>query len=86
MYQRRCRVIKDLSGENFEHHCIDDHLHTTESVPLTDDQISIKVVGKLPRSDNQWKSADEYFQLLLPIHSIASSDLNTTIIHMHTVI
>ena len=41
---------------------------------------------KLPKSEDQWKTANIYFQLLLPIHDIASSDLNTTIIHMHTII
>ena len=59
---------------------------TTESAPLIDDQINIKVGVKLPRSDDQCKSANEYFQLLLPIHDIASSDINTTIIYMYTVI
>ena len=86
MHQRSCRVIKDLSGETFENQSIDDRLPTTESAPIIDDQINIKVGVKLPRSDDQWKSANEYFQLLLPIHDIASSDLTTTIIHMHTVI
>ena len=86
MHQSSCRVIKDLSGETFENESIDDCLPTTESAPIIDDQINIKVGVKLPRSDDQWKSANEYFQLLLPIHDIASSDLTTTIIHMHTVI
>ena len=58
----------------------------TESAPLIDDQINIKVGVKLPKSEDQWKTANEYFQLLLPVHDIASSDLNTTITHMHTVI
>ena len=88
MHQRSCRVIKDFSGETFENQSIDDCLPTTESAPIIDDQINIKVGVKLPRSDDQWKSANEYFQLLLPIHDrpIASSDLTTTIIHMNTVI
>ena len=86
LHQRSCRVIKDFSGETFENQSIDDCLPTTESAPLIDDQINIKVGVKLPGSDDQWKSANEYFQVLLPIHDIASSDLNTTIIHMHTVI
>ena len=61
-------------------------MSTTESAPLIDDQINIKVGVKLPKSEDKWKIANEYFQLLLPIHDIASSDLNATIIHMHTVI
>ena len=75
MHQRSCRVIKDLFGETFENQSIDDCLPTTESAPIIDDQINIKVGVKLPRSDDQWKSANEYFQLLLPIHDIASTDL-----------
>ena len=86
MHQRSCRVIKDLSGETFEDQCINDYLSTTASEPLIDDQINIKPGGKLPKSEDQWKTANKYFQLLLPIHDIASSDLNTTIIYMHTVI
>ena len=65
---------------------INEYVSTTESAPLIDDQINIKVGVKLPKSEDQWKTANEYFQLLLPIHDIASSDLNTIIIHMHTVI
>ena len=71
MHQRSCRVIKELSGKTFENQRINDYLSTTESAPLINGQISIKVGVKLPKSDDQWKSANEYFQLLLPIHDIA---------------
>jgi len=73
-------------SETLENQCVNDYLSTTASASLIDDQINIKVGVKLPRSEDQWKTANEYFQFLLPIHDIASSDLNTTIIHMHTVI
>ena len=86
MHQLSCRVSKDLSGETFEKQCIDDYFPSTESAPIIDDQINIKVEAQLPRSDDQLKSANDYFQLLLPIHDIASSDLNTTIIYIHTAI
>ena len=43
MHQRSCRVIKDLSGETFKNQSTDDCLPTTESAPIIDDQINIKV-------------------------------------------
>ena len=35
MHKRRCRVIKDLSGENFEDQCINDYLSTTRPFVVT---------------------------------------------------
>ena len=40
----------------------------------------------VPTSVDQWKSANDYFKISLPIHSIPSSDLNATIITMNTTI
>ena len=86
MHQRSCRIIKDLSGETFERQ------NTAEFVPNSvvsstiDDEVLTKVGVKLPKSVDQWKSANDYFKISLPIHSIASSDLNATIITMNTTI
>ena len=51
-----------------------------------DDEIVTKVGVKLSKSVNHWKSANDYFKVSLPIHSIASSDLNATILNMNTTI
>ena len=53
---------------------------------IIDDEVLTKVGVKLPKSVDQWKSANDYFKISLPIHSIASSDLNAAIITMNTTI
>ena len=86
MHQRSCRIIKDLSGETFERQ------NTVEFVPNSvvsstiDDEVLTKVGVNLPKSVDQWKSANDYFKTSLPIHSIALSDLNAVIITMNTTI
>ena len=86
MHQRSCRIIKDLSGETFERQ------NTVEFVPNSvvsstiDDEVLTKVGVNLPKSVDQWKSANDYFKTSLPIHSIALSDLNAAIITMNTTI
>ena len=86
MHQRSCRVIKDLSGELFENQCNEEFLPFNERAPIIDGPILTNVGIKLPKSVDQWKSANDYFQASLPIHEIASSDLNVIINRMTTVI
>ena len=87
MHQRSCRVIIGLSGETFETQCNEEYLPANELPPsVIDDQVLTKVGVKLPKSIDQWKVANDYFQASLPIHDIASSGLNTTINRMNKII
>ena len=87
MHQHSCRVIIGLFGETFETECNEEYLPANELPPSAiDDQVFTKVGVKLPKSIDQWKAANDYFQASLPIHDIASSGLNTTINRMNKII
>ena len=81
------RGLKMHHAETFEIQCNEEYLPANEVPPsVIDDQVLTKVGVKLPKSIDQWKVANDYFQASLPIHDIASSGLNTTINRMNKII
>ena len=52
---------------------------------VVDDQVFTKVGKELPKTVDQWKAANDYFQASLPIHDIASSGLNTAVNRMNKI-
>jgi len=85
MHQRNCRAIKDLHGETFEvmqetmsensDHNFDFELDAQYECVMP----SIKRGIKLPKSDEQWSTANLFFLNALPISGINSSNLNESI-------
>ena len=61
MHQRSCRVIKDMSSETFEVLEQSDFTDTGQDLESVDwDSLpNIKPGVKLPKSDDQWKLANE---------------------------
>ena len=47
---------------------------------------TIKSRIKLPKTDAQWKSANDYFQLMLPISMIDPSNIGDAINRMNEII
>ena len=85
MHQRNCRAIKDLHGEPFEgmQEAMSEHIDHNIDFEL-DAQYECKVANikrgiKLPKSDEQWSTANLYLLTALPISEINSSKLNESI-------
>ena len=80
MYQRSCRVIKDLDKELTYH--IDygnEPLDSAEDGRINDyvqDLTNIKLGIKLPKSESHWDEANAYFKATLHVHEINSNNVN----------
>ena len=62
MHQRSCRVIKDMSSETFEVLEQSNFTDTGQNLDSADWDLlpNIKPGIKLPKSDDQWKLANDY--------------------------
>ena len=75
-----CRVIIGLSGETLTPSTMRNICLLMNQKPSdVDDQLLTKIRVTLPKSVDQWKAANNYFQASLPNHDIASSGLTTKI-------
>ena len=93
MHQRACRVVKDLTEETFEF--VEENLtgsynndnynedldnNITNSIP------DVKPEVKLPKSDDQWKDANLFFMVSLPISGLHSLSIDDSIDLMNSTI
>ena len=93
MHHRTCRVVKDLTDETFEfvkenltgsynndiyNEDLDNNI--TNSIP------DVKPGVKLPKSDDQWKDANLFFMVSLPISGLHSLSIDNSIDLMNSTI
>ena len=88
MHQRSCRVIKGLDQQTFESVDLN---QTYDDTGQIDHQIDFKSIpnikpgAKLPKSDNDWKLANNFFASSMPISNIEGPDvvssMNSIIYH-----
>ena len=89
MHQRSCRVVHGLNDVPLEELSDTDRGNRTNNdvdLTLTEHMPNVKPGVKLPKSEFQWKLANEYFHAILPIAEIKSLDINTAIKQMNTAI
>ncbi|XP_065066053.1 uncharacterized protein LOC135691968 [Rhopilema esculentum] len=94
MHQRSCRAIKGLEGETFEtvqseiDNSYDGGSNAAEQLDRFDysNVPEIKPGIKLPKKDEQWKTANTYFAATLPLTEINPSNVNVSIKTMNSVI
>ena len=86
MNQRSCHVVKDMSSEMFEVLEQSDFMDTGQYLESVDwDSLpNIKPDVKLPKSDDQWKLATDYFAASLPISDLDKTDVELTIETMNS--
>ena len=92
MHQRSCHVIHGLNNQLLEDR--EDQMHANETLESTEIEFSdsacnlpieenipeLKKGIKLPKTDNQWLTANEYFKSSLQLNSpITTRDLNSNI-------
>ena len=79
MHQRSCRVIKGLSEETFESLDTDEASDDTGQIEHNIDFTStpkIKAGVKLPKSDFDWKLANDFFAASMPIADVNPVNIN----------
>ena len=73
VHQRSCRVTKGLSKETFESLDIDEAYDDTGQIEYNIDFTStpkIKAGVKLPKSDYDWKLANDFIAASMPIEDV----------------
>ena len=91
MHQRSCRSMKDLGAEiqRGNQHVAEGDLSDADN-GLIETNLgalpSFKGGVKLPKTEAQWKYANDYFQANLPVFEINSESTNACIVSMNTVI
>ena len=89
MHQRSCRVIKGLEEETFESHDLNQSLDDTGQ---PDQEIelnslpNIKPGIRLPKTDLDWKLANDFFVGALPIADINKKPINAVVSEMNSII
>ena len=89
MHQRSCRVIKGLEEETFESHDLNQSLDDTGQ---PDQEIelnslpNIKPGIRLPKTDLDWKLANDFFLGALPIADINKKPINAVVSEMNSII
>ena len=92
MHQRNCPAIKDLHGETFEVMQENMSEHSDHNIDFELDaqyereMPNIKRGIKLPKSDEQWSTANLFFLNALPTSGINSSNLNESIQLLNAII
>ena len=94
MHQHSCRPIKSLKGETFEtvQSEIDNSYDGGSKAAEQLDRFGysnvpeIKLGIKLPKNNEQWKTANTYFAATLPLTEIDPSKVNVFIKTMNSVI
>ena len=87
MRQRICRVIQglsDITHENVQGRFGRSRGNETPAANNISTELpAIKLGVKLPKSDSQWESANEYFRAFLPISMINPSNIGDAITKMN---
>ena len=89
MHQRSCRVIKGLSEETFESLDTDEAYEDTDQIEHNIDFTSapkIKAGVKLPKSDFDWKLANDFFAASMPIADVNAVNINDIVSSMNSII
>ena len=81
MHQCSCRVIKDMSSEMFEVLEQSNFTDTRQDMDsfYWDSLPNVKPGIKLPKSNDQWKLANDYFAASMPISDPEKTDVELTI-------
>ena len=90
MHQRSCRVIQGLSDISIE----DNRIYSENANGTTNSYSSnisntmpvIKPGIKLPKTDSQWKTANDYFHSMLPMSLIDPSNIGDSIVKMNNIL
>ena len=88
MHHRSCRVIKGLTDETFDMLEETENIDTGQNLDTVDFDLMPTITRgiKLPRSDDQWKTTNDYFAAALPISKIDHRNISTQIAAMNSTI
>ena len=89
MHQRSCRVLKGLEQENFDSVDVNETYDDTGQIERQINSNSIPTIKpdiKLPKSDYDWKLADDFFTTSLPVSEVVGSDINTIVSSLNSTI
>ena len=89
MHQRSCRVIKGLEQETFDSVDVNETYDDTGQIEHQINSNSLPTIKpgiKLPKSDYDWKLANDFFTASLPVSEVEGSDINTVVSSMNSTI
>ena len=90
MHQRSCRVIQGLGDISFDDINVSNEISTdignSDSSYISNIKPIIKPGIKLPKTNSQWQSANDYFHTMLPISLIDPANIGDSINKMNTIL
>ena len=89
-HQRSCRVIQGLGDISFNDINVSNEISTdigdSDSSYISYIKPIIKPAIKLPKTNSQWQSANDYFHAMLPISLIDPVNIGDSINKMNTIL